>query len=273
MSRKLLAALLLLPATALAQTALENGIAVAVPPTGAGTPQDPRTYTLDVPNGTDELRVIMTGGQGDADLYVNFGTPWFGGTDTDPAPDCVQDGPTTEESCTILSPPPGIWYIQVDAATNFGNDINGNSVELVAVAAVELADGVNETIAGAGGEAAWYFIEVPASQGHLTVATSGGTGNPDIFVGADLFAGPDCTSQSGTTVDDCSIDQPAAGTWFVQIAGVATYSGVTLNAEFGPERAPSAGSVGGGPMPPLTLCGLLLGALAAAGRRRRARPA
>lgn len=265
MFRKLVAAVMLLPGTALAQTALENGIFVPIDNTGAGTVNDPRTYTLVVPNNMDELRVILSGGAGDADLYVNFDEPWFGGSDPDANADCESLDPAgPEESCTITNPLPGTWYIQVDAVTDYGG-----GVQLVAVAAVELADDDETPISGADGDMSWYFIEVPASQGHLNVTTSGGNGNPNLYVGPDLFGVTECDSESGNTADECSIDQPAAGTWFVQVFGADAYAGVTLNAEYGPERPPNAGGVSGGAMVPLTLGGLLLAALAGVRRRTR----
>lgn len=264
MSRKLLGALLLLPGTVLAQTPLQNGTDVAVPNSGAGTVQE---YTLVVPSGVTQLRVILSGGSGDADLYVNRGQRWLNGSDPDAAADCESLAPgVPEETCVIDTPTPDTWYIQVYGATAYGN-----TVRLVAVAAVELADNVAETpISGSGGDVSWYFIEVPASQGHLNVTTTGGSGNPNMNVGPDLFAGPECSSGSGNTIDACEIDRPAAGTWFVQITGTAAYSGVTLNAEYGPERPPNAGSISSGPMAPLSLAGLLLAGFGAAARRRGA---
>jgi hypothetical protein len=258
MFRKLVAAAMLLPGTALAQTALENGSAVAIPNTGAGTANDPRTYTLVVPSNMDELRVILSGGAGDADLYVNFGQAWLGGSDPDAAPDCESLDPAgPEESCTIANPLPGTWYIQVDAVTDYGG-----GVELVAVAAVELMDNVPKTpISGGAGSEIWYFIEVLGSQGHLTVTTSGGSGNPNMHVGADLFGSPDCSSGASGPADSCEIDQPAAGTWFVKITGTSAYSGVTLNAEYGVERADISTPAGSAMAPP-TLAALLLAALA-----------
>ena len=265
MSRKLLAALLLSPGMAFGQTALTNGTDVAVPAAAAGTVKE---YTLVVPSGVTHLRVILSGGAGDADLYVNGGGKWLGGSDLDANPDCESVAINTpEETCEIDNPAPDTWYIQVYGATDYGS-----GVRLVAIAAVELMDNVPETpISGGGGEVHWYFIEVPASQGHLNVATTGGNGNPNMNVGPDLFApGPECSSGSGNTVDSCAIDRPAAGTWWVQITGTSAYSGVSLNAEYGPERPPNAGDVSSGALVPFTLGWLLLGALAAAARRRRA---
>jgi hypothetical protein len=264
MFRKMLAAVLLWPGVALAQTALENGTDVAVPNSDADSVQH---YTLVVPSGVTQLRVILSGGSGDADLYVNRGGPWVNGSDPDPAADCASEAPgVPEETCEIDNPTPDTWHIQVYGATSYGN-----GVRLVAVAAVELVDNVPETpISGSGGSVNWYFIEVPASQGHLNVTTAAGSGNPNMNVGPDLFGGPECSSGSGNTIDACEIDQPAAGTWFVQITGTSAYSGVSLNAEYGPERPPNAGDVSSGALAPLTLAGLLLAGLGAALRRREA---
>lgn len=264
MFRKMLLAALLSPGMALAQTALENGSPVTVAPTAAG---QIKHYTLVVPSGVTHLRVILTGGSGDPDLYVNRGGAFLGGSDPDPDADCESLNLGPEEDCEIDNPTPDTWHIQVHAASDFGG-----GVQLVAVAAVELADNVNETpISGGMGSVSWYFIEVPAGQGHLNVTTAGGSGNPNMNVGPSLFAGTECSSGSGNTVDSCEIDQPAAGTWFIQITGTSAYSGVTLNAEYGPERPPNAGDVSSGALSPLALAGLLLAGLGAGLRRRGGR--
>lgn len=258
MIRTTMLALLLSPGLALAQaTALVNGTAVDIPNTGAGTV---RTYTLEVPANMTSLRVVMTGGAGDADLYVNAGEPYLGGTDPDV--ECESIDPTgPEEVCLIEPVVPGTWYIEINAVTDYGN-----GVQLVALAAVELADNVDETISGAINSVNWFYLDVPASQGHLTVTTRNGTGNPNMRIGPDLFGPLACSSSNSGTADSCEIDQPVAGLWFVRIAGVAAYAGVALNAEYGPERA-SRETGSGGALPPLTLGSLLLAALT----RRRTR--
>jgi hypothetical protein len=263
MSRKLLAAVLLWPGMALAQTTvLENGTPVNLDP----APQnDLKTYSLEVPADMTSLRVILTGGSGDADLYVHYNEPFFSSSDPQADCDSVNLG-TTEEECIVSLPTAGTWYIQVDAFDDYGA-----GVQLVAVAAEELDDGVDRgPLSGSLDSRRWFYIDVPASQGHLNVATSGGSGNPNMNVGADLFAAAECNSNAATTMESCEIDQPTAGSWYIRLVGTAAYSGVTLNAEYGPERPPNAGDVSSGPMMPLTLGGLLLAGLVAAARRRRA---
>jgi dipeptidyl aminopeptidase/acylaminoacyl peptidase len=260
MLRKLLVVLALLPGTALAQaTALDNG----VPVTLENAPQDSiTTFTLEVPAGMDKLVVILTGGEGDPELYVNFNEPYL--ASDDPTVECASETFGAEETCEIDNPLPGTWYIEV-----FGDTDYGSAPGLVALAAVELQDDVDEEISGAEGSLNWYFIDVPSGQGHLNVATSGGNGNPDLFIGLDLFGAEECASEGSGTTESCEIDRPAAGRWLVLVAGTAAYTNATLNAEFGTSRPDGPGNNGGGALDPAGLGGLLLLALLSLRRQIR----
>lgn len=257
MLRIVLSLIALLPGTLLAQeTALENGSPVTVPNTPGG---GVRSYYLDVAADMTTLDVVLTGGTGgDADLYVNFDTP-----SSDFNADCHSTDLGNEEQCTIASPTPGRWYVQVHGASAFGG-----GVQLLALAAVALQDDVARSISGVQGSENWYFIQVPGGQGHLTVTTSAGSGNPNMHVGTDLFAAPECGSGSADTTDSCEIDQPSAGPWLVKITGTEAYSGVTLKAEYGVERASSPPEAGA--LPPASIGGLMLLLLSRSRQRRGA---
>jgi hypothetical protein len=67
-----------------------------------------RGYTLSVPPGRAKVVFKITGGSGDADLYVRYGalpttTLW----------DCRPYIGGNEETCTIPSPAAGTWYVSV----------------------------------------------------------------------------------------------------------------------------------------------------------------
>lgn len=84
------AALAAAPA-AQAQTALTKGVAV----TGlSGAVNSTRDYTLVVPAGATQLSFALSGGSGDADLYVRRGA-----TATSSSNDCSSAGGTNAESC------------------------------------------------------------------------------------------------------------------------------------------------------------------------------
>lgn len=65
-------------------------------------------YTLDVPAGMAELSVSITGGRGDADLYLKYGsTPSAGSYD------CRPNRNGNEETCVISNPEAGVWHMSV----------------------------------------------------------------------------------------------------------------------------------------------------------------
>jgi len=88
-------------------TVLSNG----VPVTGlASNIGGQLPFSLVVPAGASNLHFDTTGGSGDADLYVKFGSP-----PTLSDFDCVSGSPTPNESCALASATPGTWYVMVHA--------------------------------------------------------------------------------------------------------------------------------------------------------------
>jgi carboxypeptidase T len=84
-------------------------ITSGVPVTGlSGPADDEKLYHITVPSGTTNLSVVLAGGTGDADLYVQRATP-----PSEDTFDCQSAGATTNETCDIPDPEPGTWYIWV----------------------------------------------------------------------------------------------------------------------------------------------------------------
>lgn len=69
------------------------------------------SYTLDVPAGATSLEVDISGGTGNADLAINFGS-----TPTRFDNDCIQTGAGNSHSCNITNPSEGTWFIIVRGA-------------------------------------------------------------------------------------------------------------------------------------------------------------
>lgn len=67
-------------------------------------------YTLEVPAGMSQLTVDISGGRGDADLYVKHGSQPTSGSY-----DCRPNKNGNSETCVINSPQAGIWHISVYA--------------------------------------------------------------------------------------------------------------------------------------------------------------
>ena len=84
-------------------TALTNG----VPVTGiSGATGSNRFYTLAVPAGATNLSFTTSGGTGDADLYVRFGS-----APTTTTADCSSTSGTNAESCPFASPSTGTYHV------------------------------------------------------------------------------------------------------------------------------------------------------------------
>jgi vibriolysin len=94
--------------------------------------------------------------------------------------------------------------------------------------------GFTETdVSPAAGENLSYTIDVPAGATSLVVDTSGGTGNADLvinFGSTPTRTNNDCIQQGAGNVHNCTITDPAEGTWFIIVRGAQASSGVQLDA-------------------------------------------
>jgi serine protease len=98
---------------------LTKGVAV----TGlAATTGNSVNYTMVVPSGSTNLTFTMSGGTGDADMYVQFGT-----APTDTSYVCRPYLGGNAETCTIAAPSAGTYYVRLKAYSSFsGVSLVGN---------------------------------------------------------------------------------------------------------------------------------------------------
>jgi Zn-dependent metalloprotease/PKD repeat protein len=92
-------------------TALTKGVTVTG--IGASTGQY-KYYSLDVPAGASNLVFTMSGGTGDADMYVKFGS-----APTDTSYDCRPYASGNAETCTFATPSAGKYYVTLKAYSTF----------------------------------------------------------------------------------------------------------------------------------------------------------
>ena len=86
-----------------------------VPVTGIGASSgNSVNYTLVVPSGASNLTFTMSGGTGDADMYVKFGS-----APTDSSYDCRPYKSGNAETCTYASPSAGTYYVRLKAYSTF----------------------------------------------------------------------------------------------------------------------------------------------------------
>lgn len=78
-----------------------------------------------------------------------------------------------------------------------------------------------------------YSIDVPAGAVELEVTLRNGSGDVDLALFDEdptVGAMPVCVSESYEADEDCVVESPAAGEWFILLYGFEAYSGVTLTA-------------------------------------------
>ncbi len=154
-------------------TVLQNG----VPVTGlSGVANSEKLYRFDLPAGQKSVTIKMSGGTGDADLYVKLKSPPTT-TEYDYRPFLSGN----EETVTIDSPAAGTWYVLVRGYA----DYSGVSLTATWGSFTALQNGVPvPNLSGALNSEIVFSLDVPAGQSSLTVVTSGGTGNADLYIRA-----------------------------------------------------------------------------------------
>ena len=86
---------------------------------------------------------------------------------------------------------------------------------------------------------AWLFytITVPECANTLTVKTSGGTGDADLYVrfnAKPTSADATCRSTNTANAESCVVTDPAAGIWHIGVLAYKAIAGVTMSASANP---------------------------------------
>jgi len=184
---------------------------------------------MNVPSGVDTLTISISGGTGDADLYVRRGS-----APTTSVFDCRPFVNGNSETCTFNAPVAGSYFVMIRGFSAFsGVTLTGRTTSTAA-----LTSGVPVTnISGASGSQQFWKLSVPAGKTSLVFTISGGTGDADLYV--RLGAKPTtstftCRPFLNGNNETCTISSPTAGDWYVMIRGFAAFSGVTLKGTYTP---------------------------------------
>ena len=169
-------------------TTLSNGVAKTnlSAATGANT-----YYSIDVPAGATNLSVNTSGGSGDADLYVSFGTQ---PTSTSYA--CRPYVLGNNETCSFPTPSPGTYYIMLNANQAYGGlSLVGqytNAAPFVSLSPSSLA----------------FADQAANTTSSPLVVTLTNTGNANLVVSGVTTTGTDAAAFTPTTT--CASVTPAA---------------------------------------------------------------
>lgn len=192
----------------------------------SGAEKEQLFFTLEVPDGATNLQFNTMGGSGDADLYVKFASrPSLNNYD------CNSTTSTSTESCNISNAQVGTYYVMVEAWSAIsgvsltGSYSNGNG----GVTPINRTESnINVTTNN------WsrFTQDLSAGYSSLNISIAGGNGDADLYVN---FGSPSSTSsylcrpyKNGNN-EECTFDNPQAGTWYIDLRGYSLASGVTLN--------------------------------------------
>jgi hypothetical protein len=114
---------------------------------------------------------------------------------------------------------------------------------------VALTRGTPRAISGATGSLQEFYLDVPAGATDFGVATTGGSGDLDLYVRFGARATTSaytCKSESSSNNESCVIATPSAGRYYIAVYGYATFSGASIVSNY----TPAATGGGGGDTDP-----------------------
>lgn len=208
---------------------LSNGVAET---NLSGATGSTTVFTLDVPVGATDLSFNMTGGSGDADMYVSFGS-----SPSTSSYECRSWASGNTESCSFSSPQSGTYYVMIHGYSTYsGTSLTGSFTEPNGGGS---GGGTGEGISGSltdlsAARRDWlhYTLDVPANMSTLDVSITGGTGDADLYMqygSQPTTSSYDCRPYAGGNEESCSFNNPQVGTWYISIRAYRAFSGLTLN--------------------------------------------
>ncbi len=178
-------------------------------------------FTMPVPAGAKNLKFELSGGAGDADLYVRFAQQ-PNSKDFDCRP--YENG--NNETCNITNTQAGTYHIMLKAYQAFA----GTSL----LGSYATGDGSGKTITDISvTKNNWYHTSVtlPENMDKLDVSISGGSGDADLYIQKTTQPNEDsyiCRPYLEGNTESCSVDTPAATSWHIGIKAYESFSGLTL---------------------------------------------
>ncbi|NQY35144.1 MAG: M4 family metallopeptidase [Alteromonadaceae bacterium] len=204
---------------------LEKGVSQ----TFSGASQSQTNFTYETPADVESVTFNMSGGSGDGDLYVKFGS-----APTLSSYDCRPYIASNNEECAFPSAQSGTYHVMVVGyssytnATLVGDHTTGGTT-------IPHDSGTVTGINVAQGE--WYnlAINVPAGAVDFTATISGGSGDSDLYLrkgAAPTTSAYDCRPYSAGSNETCSEAAPGGTTMHIGIRGYRASNGNTLTWSF-----------------------------------------
>ena len=183
-------------------------------------------YTLAVPAGSTNLAFTMSGGTGDADMYVKFGS-----APTDSSYDCRPYKSGNAESCSFASPSAGTYYVRMKAYSAFSGVSLLGDYTTGGGGGGGGSSSVNLPSVSKGKWSSTYTLAVAAGK-TATISIAGGTGDADMYVkagSAPTTSSYTCRPYKTGNSETCTLTPTSATTYYIKVYAYAPFSGVVLS--------------------------------------------
>ncbi|MFP2911366.1 PPC domain-containing protein, partial [Pyxidicoccus sp. 3LFB2] len=175
-------------------------------------------FSVTVPEGATNLKFTMSGGTGDADLYVRYlNAP------TTTSYNCRPYSSGNNEVCTFPAPGEGIWYVMINGFSAY------SGVSLVVTwdgGYVPVEPGTQISgLSGAAGSSQVFTVQIPERTNggtrniHVRLR---GTGNADLYVqraAAPSFGSYDCRGVNEHSTENCNLNGFEPGKYYINVFG------------------------------------------------------
>jgi hypothetical protein len=225
-------------ASATTQACTGNVLQNGVPVTGiSGASGSQQFWTMSVPAGATNLVFQISGGTGDADMYVRFGSP-----PTTTTYNCRPYLNGNNETCTFATPSAGTWHVMLRGYTAYSgvtlvgsystgstcnalNDVEPND----SIAGAQITSGTCNQISGTFGNDAstqrndYFRVSLPAGR-TLTALLNGLTVDYDLYLYNAAGTQLRSSVNGGTTADSFTYTNSGTTTvnYYVRVYRYAT---------------------------------------------------
>ncbi|CZF82777.1 Virulence metalloprotease precursor [Grimontia celer] len=213
-------------------TELTDGVPVNNTTGGAGSETH---YYFTLPANTDSASVTLSGGSGNADLYVKF-NGWPTTTDYD----CASTTSDNNESCDVTLQGSGEYNVLVVGQSAY----SGAAIQLDVVEAppqvLNVGDSVS-SLSGSRGDMLFYSFTLPEDGSSLRIAMAGGSGDADLYLkkgSTPSQSDYDCRPYYYGNNESCIAQGNPGDEFFVMVHGYAAFSGVSVSLTQNSSEAP-----------------------------------
>jgi vibriolysin len=196
----------------------------------SGAAQSQRFWKIDVPSGQTSLTITISGGSGDADLYVQSATK-----PTLQSYACRPYKNGNAETCTFSPPAAGTYWVMLHGYAAYSGVTLTGAYSASGGGDPYLTKGQAVTnLSGAAQSNAYWRVQTPAGA-TLTVTISGGSGDADLYTrfGArPTTSSYACRPYRNGNSETCTHANTQAGDYYVMLRGYTSYAGVSLIASY-----------------------------------------